>query len=100
MTINVSSDVESSIVEAVRSGRFPSVDEAVAAAWLAFTQTQAPPEPPSADQMTIAPVYKPIWEVAAEIRKSIPAEEWAKLPTDGAAQLDHYLHGSAKRPTT
>lgn len=45
---------------------------------------------------TLAP--KPIWEVAAEIRQSIPKEEWAKFPTDGAAQHDHYLYGAPKRP--
>ena len=40
---------------------------------------------------------KPIWEVAADLRKSVPATEWEKLPTDGAEQLDHYIHGSPKR---
>jgi len=46
----------------------------------------------------VPPAHKPIWEVAEEIRKRIPAEEWAKLPKDGAEQLDHYIYGSAKRP--
>jgi Arc/MetJ-type ribon-helix-helix transcriptional regulator len=95
MTINVSQDVESSILAAVQSGRFPSVDEAVATAWRVFTQQQTLASPPEA----AAPPYKPIWEVAADIRKTIPAEERAKLPSDGAAQLDHYLTGSPKRPT-
>jgi hypothetical protein len=55
-------------------------------------------EQPAASHEATALTYKPIWEVAAEIRKSIPAEEWAKLPTDGARQLDHYIYGSPKRP--
>lgn len=47
-----------------------------------------------------APVaYKPIWEVFKEISDGIPDEEWAEPPTDGASQLDHYLHGAPKRPT-
>ena len=40
---------------------------------------------------------KPIWEVIAEIGESIPAEEWAKVPTDGAMNYKHYLYGHAKK---
>jgi Arc/MetJ-type ribon-helix-helix transcriptional regulator len=40
---------------------------------------------------------KPLWQRAAELRQSIPAEEWDKVPTDGARQLDHYIYGSPKR---
>ena len=40
---------------------------------------------------------RPIWEIIAELSVEIPLEEWAKLPTDGAEQHDHYLYGSAKR---
>jgi hypothetical protein len=43
---------------------------------------------------------KRIWEVAEEIRRSIPAEEWDKLPVDGAEQHDHYIYGVPKRPPT
>lgn len=32
----------------------------------------------------------PIWELAAQITASIPAEEWAKLPSDLAQNFDHY----------
>jgi Arc/MetJ-type ribon-helix-helix transcriptional regulator len=51
---------------------------------------------------TVAPARldsRPIWEVVDELRQSVPAEEWDKLPVDGAEQLDHYLYGSPKRPT-
>jgi hypothetical protein len=40
---------------------------------------------------------RPIWEIAEEIGASVPAEEWAKVPQDGAANLDHYLYGHPKR---
>jgi hypothetical protein len=40
---------------------------------------------------------KPIWEVFQEIAASIPDEEWAKLPVDGAEQHDHYIYGTPKR---
>ena len=50
-------------------------------------------------QAQAAPKHKPIWEVVDELRKNVPPEEFAKLPKDGAEQLDHYLYGSPKRPT-
>lgn len=40
---------------------------------------------------------RPIWEVIREISAEVPDEEWAKLPTDGAEQHDHYLYGSPKK---
>jgi predicted XRE-type DNA-binding protein len=52
--------------------------------------------------ISVVPVPKgndrrPIWEKVAEISASVPAEEWAKLPTDLAANHDHYLYGAPKR---
>jgi hypothetical protein len=40
---------------------------------------------------------RPIWEIITELSAQIPLEEWARLPTDGAEQHDHYLYGSPKR---
>ena len=40
---------------------------------------------------------RPIWEKIAEITARVPPEEWEKLPTDLAANHDHYLYGSPKR---
>ncbi|MEO8073997.1 MAG: hypothetical protein ABI686_12235 [Acidobacteriota bacterium] len=40
---------------------------------------------------------RPIWEVIAEISSRVPDEEWAKLPTDGAENHDHYLYGAPKK---
>ena len=31
------------------------------------------------------------------ISKRVPDEEWAKLPTDGAENIDHYLYGAPKK---
>ena len=52
------------------------------------------------DTVITPPKRKPLWERAAELRKTVPEEEWAKLPTDGAEQLDHYIYGSPKRTTS
>ena len=32
-----------------------------------------------------------------EISSHIPDEEWAKLPSDGSVNHDHYLYGALKR---
>jgi|SRR5437870_3898809 len=40
---------------------------------------------------------RPIWEVLEALGKSIPKKDWAKVPRDGAQNLDHYLYGHAKR---
>jgi hypothetical protein len=29
--------------------------------------------------------------------EEVPAEEWEKLPRDGASEVDHYLYGSPKK---
>jgi Arc/MetJ-type ribon-helix-helix transcriptional regulator len=102
MTIQLPDDLESSIRAEVLSGHFASEDDLVAIAvrdYLRRKQEHAVPKPPAPSDATTAPAYKPIWEVAEEIRKRIPAEEWTKLPTDGAEQIDHYIYGSPKRPT-
>ena len=49
-------------------------------------------------RITVEPVRPPIWERIAARAAEVPPEELAKLPTDGAAQIDHYLYGHPKRP--
>ena len=100
MTIRVSQEVENSINAAVQSGRFASVDDAMdKAARLLLRQLEQ--ERSDADAAPPAKAaHKPIWEVVDELRKSVPPEEFAKLPKDGAEQLDHYIYGSPKRPAS
>lgn len=40
---------------------------------------------------------KPIWEIFEDFTNELPEEVIAKLPTDGAVQLDHYLYGKPKQ---
>lgn len=39
---------------------------------------------------------RPFWEEILEISAAVPREEWEKLPTDLAVNLDHYLYGAPK----
>jgi hypothetical protein len=41
--------------------------------------------------------HKPIWELFEEASRTIPDEELDRLPTDLAAQVDHYIYGTPKR---
>ena len=43
------------------------------------------------------PAPKPIWEKFIEASREIPDEELDRLPTDLAAQVDHYIYGTPKR---
>ena len=47
------------------------------------------PHPPKA--------RKPIWELFEEASRKIPDEELDRLPTDLAAQVDHYIYGHSKQ---
>lgn len=60
--------------------------------WLIQLAEQSEPLPAPAGEDT-----RPIWEVIAETMKSVPPEEFAKLPSDGASEHDHYLYGHPKR---
>ena len=54
---------------------------------------RAPHPTPLPDQRT-----KPLWEIADDLLKDVPQEVLDRLPTDGAAQHDHYIYGTPKRP--
>ena len=40
---------------------------------------------------------RPIWELLLDNMKDVSPEEFAKLPKNGASELDHYLCGHPKR---
>src|SRR6266436_2128967 len=102
MTIHLPENLESSILAAVNSGRYASLDDAMAEAASMLverlSQEHAQPTPPAADQTEPAQARKPIWERILERSAAIPDEEWDKLPVDSAEQHDHYLYGTPKRP--
>jgi antitoxin component of MazEF toxin-antitoxin module len=49
-------------------------------------------------RIVLQPARPPFWERIAARAAQTPPEEVAKLPADGAAQIDHYLYGHPKRP--
>ena len=102
MQIHLPASLERSLLVGVQRGQFASVDDAIAEAVRLLLQkfpSEAGPQLTGSDEPT-APGHKPIWEVFEEITASIPEEEWAKLPDDGAEQHDHYIYGTPKRPAS
>ena len=43
------------------------------------------------------PSASPVEDRIAEIMGDVPPEVWDRVPTDGSAQVDHYLYGTPKR---
>ncbi len=99
MTIHLPEDLEESIRAEVLSGRYASEDAMIAEIVREHLRQQIPPPSARLDEPEVDPVQpKPLWQQIAELRESVPDEEWDKLPVDGAEQLDHYIYGSPKRP--
>ena len=40
---------------------------------------------------------RPIWEMILDNMSDVSPDEFAKVPKDGASELDHYLYGHPKR---
>ena len=51
----------------------------------------------TADDAGGAAEEKPIWEVAEDLVRAMPDDVLDSVPTDGAAQHDHYLYAAPKR---
>lgn len=79
MAIQLPEKLASTIREAVRRGRYASLDEAMVEAGELLVERLNPEQtgtkPPTATHPDDALASKPIWEIAAEIRGLIPAEE-------------------------
>ena len=54
-------------------------------------------EPGSASVQPPVKAAEDLLELTDKYIASIPRSEWSKLPTDGAAEHDHYLYGSPKK---
>ncbi len=104
MTIQLPENLEEPILAAVHSGRYASLDDAMAEAASMLVQRikqeEAQVKQPAASEPAADKAHKPIWEEIEELTTGIPDEEFLKLPVDGAEQLDHYIYGLPKRPAS
>jgi putative addiction module CopG family antidote len=99
MTIQLPEELERFIRDEVLAGRYSS-EAALVTEAIRLLKTN---QPHASETQTASPVSnqtqlrKPIWEIAEALSIQIPANEAASLPTDGAAEHDHYIHGTPKR---
>ena len=97
MTISLSPKLEKLVHDKVASGQYESA-EAVVAEALQLLQERDENHTPSDDsQAEEEEEHRPIWEVALELFKDIPEEEFKNYPTDGALEHDHYIYGTPKK---
>jgi Arc/MetJ-type ribon-helix-helix transcriptional regulator len=98
MNIQLSKELEQFVHDAVRAGRYAREDDVISDALTRLKQAmpEGAPAPGVSDQ-TAAP--QPILDMVDELRKKVPPAEWDRLPVDGAAQHDHYIYGTPKRPS-
>ena len=99
MTIELPADLIESVRAEVLSGNYPNEDAMVAAVLREHLHRQAEQLPERTGESELDSTHhKPLWQEILDLQKSIPDEEWDKLPVDGSSQLDHYLTGAPKRP--
>jgi putative addiction module CopG family antidote len=90
MAISLSPELEQLIAERLQSGEYRSAEELIREGLqLLEAKEKAAPSQVSNNGQSIA-------EIAAAIAKSVPDEEWNRLPTDFSKELDHYLYGGPK----
>ena len=81
MTVRLQPEHERKLEELLASGKFASMEEAVAQALGQFLLSQE----------------KPIWEELQDIRDSISADAFDDLPADASVKHDHYIYGTPKQ---
>lgn len=104
MTIELPEPLKRSILKAVDSGRYESLDDAMTAAAhllverLIQEETVSRQPETSHDEAASSSPHKLIWEEIEDLYANVPDDEFLGLPVDGAEQHDHYIHGTPKRP--
>ena len=98
MTIHMSEDWESFIRDRVQSGRYAS-EAAVLDEALRLLQQRDQEEEADQSKESVTEAM-PAWKRVIENMSEVPDEVFDRIPADSSEQLDHYLYGVPKRPTT
>jgi putative addiction module CopG family antidote len=103
MTIHLPEDLESYVQMKVRSGRFASEDEAIGEAVRLLRQKEEA-EPQTGEDApegaTAGGAAVPAWRRVLDIMGKVPEDVFDRIPADSSEQLDHYIYGTPKRPTS
>jgi Arc/MetJ-type ribon-helix-helix transcriptional regulator len=85
MTVRLQPEHERALEELLASGKFATIEDAVAQALDTFLRDRRDAE------------REPIWERLRKLGDSAPEGAFDSLPKDGASQVDHYVYGLPKR---
>jgi putative addiction module CopG family antidote len=96
MNVPLSEHWQRYLREEVQSGRFPSEAAVLEEALALLRQRELAQVRQEAANGIGA---RPIGEIIDELMADMPAEVLDQLPVDGAAQHDHYIYGTPKRPS-
>jgi Arc/MetJ-type ribon-helix-helix transcriptional regulator len=95
MPISLPPDLDARIQQKVTRAGYRSPDEVIRKALDALDAEEQHGAPPPAKGKKSPAV--PLWQRFQNAVRSIPEEELATLPPDGASEHDHYLYGLPKR---
>ncbi len=95
MDVPLSDHWQRFVREEVQSGRFPSEAAVLEEALALLKRHEHGQAREGAANGTGA---RPIGEIIDELMSDVPDEVLDRLPVDGAAQHDHYVYGTPKRP--
>jgi putative addiction module CopG family antidote len=103
MTIHLPEDLERYVQMKVRSGRFASEDELIGEAVRLLRQKEEAASPsgehPSETEAAGSGAV-PAWQRVLDIMGKVPDTAFDRMPVDSSEQLDHYIYGTPKRPTS
>jgi putative addiction module CopG family antidote len=94
MTIHLPEDLERFIQAQVQRGFFASEEEFVTQA---LRRLQREGEQAAVDAEPQTPPVVPAWKTVLDIMGKIPGSVLDHVPSDGSAQLDHYLYGTPRQ---
>ena len=96
MNVQLPEHWERFVQDEVRSGRFSS-EEAVLEEALILLKLRVQQQPLT--EVPEAAGDRPIGAIIDDLMSDLPEEVLERLPEDGAAQHDHYIYGTPKRPS-
>ena len=94
MNVHLPETLQHFVETQIEAGRFTSENEAITEA----VRLLAESEELKARNGSAGISGEAPWETVLRTMGKIPDAELDRLPSDGAAQLDHYVYGTPKRP--
>ena len=95
MPISLPPDLDARVQQKMTRVGYRSPDEVISKALDALDAKEGQQQTPPPDKKKKRPAV-PVWQRFQNASRSIPEEELASLPPDGASEHDHYLYGIPK----